>query len=223
MLVDDSTLLKGTWYAIEQAGHLLQHAAILHREKAYSSAAALGLIAREELGKYIILRDFWRDATGKGILPSVRHIRKACDEHVKKQRRAALSVSFTAEPPSRLDRILRDRFRLDPQSATYKAFDKSLGLILEKALNRLPEDRHNARMAALYVDPTESGTGWHLPKELSADEVTKWLADAVNDYAGQRDRLCPNLLKGIEPALDSALASWPDRPELPEPVWPNVE
>jgi hypothetical protein len=41
----------------------------------------------------------------------------------------------------------------------------------------------------------------------------------VNDYAGQWDRLNPDLLRGMgDPKLADALEAWRDRPELPVPA-----
>ena len=219
--VTHTALLKGAWYAIEQAGCLLQHAEILHRARAYSTAAALALIAREELGKYLILRDYWRNTARGGAPPTVKTIRAVCDDHIEKQRRATLSITFTAEPPSALDRILRERFKLHPQSPGYKMLDKTLGFLLAKTKKRLPEDRHSARIRALYVDPTSSGADWHRPGQLSAAEATRHLTDATNDYAVQRNRLCPELLADLDPEFAAALGLWPERPDLTEPVWPH--
>ena len=79
--VTKDILLKGAWYAIEQCGLLLQHAVILHNAKAYSTAVAVALFAREELGRYKILLDFWERADRKGKNPTVDEIKKACDTH----------------------------------------------------------------------------------------------------------------------------------------------
>jgi hypothetical protein len=45
-------LLKGAWYPLEQCGRLLSDAVALYRQKSYSTAVALAMIGREELGKY---------------------------------------------------------------------------------------------------------------------------------------------------------------------------
>jgi AbiV family abortive infection protein len=48
-------LLEGATYALEQCGLLLRDANLLYRNGSYSSAVALALFAREELGRYRIL------------------------------------------------------------------------------------------------------------------------------------------------------------------------
>lgn len=54
--------MKGAWYAAEQWGHLLHHAAILHRSNAYPTAAAVALLGRKEFGAHEFLLDQWRTA-----------------------------------------------------------------------------------------------------------------------------------------------------------------
>ena len=79
------------------------------------------------------------------------------------------------------------------------------------------------RMNALYVDLNESGSDWSKPKEIRQADAYKCLADAANDYAGQVDRLRPDLLRALEELeLATALDGWPERPELPNPVWPEL-
>ena len=57
---------------------------------------------------------------------------------------------------------------------------------------------------------------------MSRDDAKKLLSDAANDYAGQRDRLNPDLLRALgDPKLADALEAWHERPVLPEPVWPE--
>ena len=70
----------------------------------------------------------------------------------------------------------------------------------------------------------DSGADWDRPCEQISETVAKRsLADAANDYAVQRDRVADlGLLRGIgDEQLAIALETWPDRPELPAPVWPN--
>jgi AbiV family abortive infection protein len=75
--VTKDNLFKGAWYAIEQCGLLLQHAVILHNAKAYSTAVAVASFAREELGRFKILLDFWERADREGKSPTVDEIKKA--------------------------------------------------------------------------------------------------------------------------------------------------
>jgi AbiV family abortive infection protein len=53
-------LLRGTVFALEQCGLLLRDARILCEAGSYASAVVLTAFAREELGRYKILRGLWR-------------------------------------------------------------------------------------------------------------------------------------------------------------------
>jgi AbiV family abortive infection protein len=85
-------LLRGTVFALEQCGLLLRDARILCEAGSYASAVALTAFAREELGRYKILRELWkRTAAGESF--SVKQINKKCEQHVEKQKRQC-SASF---------------------------------------------------------------------------------------------------------------------------------
>jgi AbiV family abortive infection protein len=80
MSVSANVLLKGAWYGLEQSGHLLHNAVKLHSTRSFGTATALALLAREELGKYRILRDLWQRTT-KGEVFSVEDVRAAVVYH----------------------------------------------------------------------------------------------------------------------------------------------
>ncbi len=77
-------LLKGTFYALEQCGLLLRDANIQYRNGSYASTIVLAAFAREELGRYRILLDFWRRARdGKETFhrrPDTECLRRPCDQ-----------------------------------------------------------------------------------------------------------------------------------------------
>jgi len=215
-------LLRGAWYSLEQCGRLLSDAIVLYREESYSSAVALAMIGREELGKHRMLLDEWRKSEGTGKCPTVDAIQTACEDHVDKQRRALLGLTFTTENASALDTAIRTQLKHKPQDTEYQQAEKVIQTALKSLAKRAPDDRHAARMRALYVDLQDSGSAWSRPSEVSRDDAKKLLSDAANDYAGQRDRLNPDLLRGLgDPKLAGALEALHERPALPEPVWPE--
>ena len=218
MPVTKDILLKGAWYAIEQCGLLLQHAVVLHDAKAYSTAVAVALFAREELGRYKILRDFWEKADREGKSPTVDEIKKACDAHEEKQRRGQLSVMYRADGPGKLSDLLRARFENRPGSPAYVQAEKEIKKLDETTIKRTPKNRHLSRMKALYVDLNDTGTSWNRPCALSARQSKDCLTHAATDYAIQQD----NLRRGmVNPNLAAALKAWLERPKLPRPVWPD--
>jgi hypothetical protein len=89
---------------------------------------------------------------------------------------------------------------------------------------RVPSDRHNARTAALYVEPA-SGNKWKRPADTSRASAQTFLQEAVIDYAMRYDQgyITPSdsILKHIDPELFNALEQWSDRPELWRPERPH--
>jgi AbiV family abortive infection protein len=214
-------LLRGAWYSLEQCGRLLSDAIVLYREKSYSSAVALAMIGREELGKHGMLLDEWRKSEGTGKYPTVDSIQTSA-HHVHKQRRALLGLTFTTENTSALGTAIRTQMKHKPQDTEYQQAEKVIQTALKSLAKRAPDDRHAARIRALYVDLQDSGSDWSRPSEVSRDDAKKLLSDAANDYAGQRNRLNPDLVRALgDPKLADALEAWHERPALPEPVWPE--
>jgi hypothetical protein len=83
-------LLEGAAYALEQCGLLLRDANTLYRSGSYSSAVALALFAREELGRYRILLDLRKKVLG-GYHLTTQEIQKRCKPHERKQEAGMLS------------------------------------------------------------------------------------------------------------------------------------
>ena len=222
MDVTSAVLFKGSWYALEQCGNLLRDAMLLCRAKAYPSAVTLAMFGREELGKHRMLLDEWRKSQETGKFPSVESIQAACEEHIDKQRWAVLGLTFIGEGGSVLDTAIRTQMKHKPGEIEYQEAGKIIQAALKGLAKRAPDARHTARMRALYVDLNDSGTDWDRPLDVSVDESKKLLGDAASDYAGQWDRMRPDLLRAMGDArLAEALEAWDQRPNLPEPVWPE--
>ena len=220
MEVAANILLKGAWYALEQCGILLRDALVLYRAKSYASAVALAMIGREELGKYRMLLEEWRKAEGSGNLPTVESIQGACADHLDKQRRAVLGLTFTPEGPSAFGTAIETQIKQKPQDPEYQEAEKVIQVAIKSMAKRAPDERHTARMRALYVDLQDSGSNWNRPSQVSQDESKKFLNDAANDYAGQWHRMRPDLLRGTgDASLADALEAWPERPQLLRPAW----
>jgi AbiV family abortive infection protein len=213
-------LLKGAWYALEQCGILLRDASVLYGAKAYPSTVALAMIGREELGKFRLLLEEFRTAEGTGRLPTVEAIQAACANHIEKQKRAVLGLTFTADGPSTFGDAIKAQIKYKPKDAEYRAAEEIIQAGLKAMAKRAPESRHNSRMRAVYVDLDDSGSAWSRPSEMSQGECKKLINDAANDYVGQLDRMNLDRLRGMgEPKLADALEGWRDRPELPGPAW----
>ena len=220
MIVATPMLLEGAWYSLEQCGRLLSDAVALYRAGSEATAVGLAMLGREELGKYRSLLESWRESEKTGKCPNVEDVRDACIEHVEKQRKALLSWSFTAEPGSGLDAAIRTQLNHQPQDAEYRQAEQTIRAALKAFSKHAPDERHKLRMRSLYVDLNDSGLSWNRPAQVSLEEARKLLNDAVNDYAGQRDKMDPDLLRELDPELADALEPWQQRPVLPIPIWP---
>lgn len=213
--VGDDVLLRGAWYAIQQAGYLFEHAVMLFDTGVYSSAMALALLGREELGRYAILCDLWR-ASSAGSAFSPNDVRKACEDHVVKQRRGNFSVVHRTSADTGLGKLFRSLIGLLPSGGPARKIREEIEKIDKGKAKRLPEERHAARMRALYVDLNETALDWSRPSSISEVEARTTIEDAANDYSVERDRLTtPGILAVVDPQLANAFELWGERPELP--------
>jgi AbiV family abortive infection protein len=189
----------------------------------YASCIVLAAFAREELGRSSILLDLRGRALGGEII-SIDQIRDACEDHVTKQRAAMLSTVLQADRDSGLGKIMLAKMTNDPPSPARKKADAELKRIDTMISKRTPNDRHQARTAALYVEPM-SESRWKRPTETSASCAHDFLRAAVNDYAGRYNQgyitSDDSILKDIDVGLYEALKLWSDRPTLQPPEWPT--
>jgi len=212
--------------ALEQCGLLLRDADYLYQNGSYATAMALAAFAREEMGRSQILLDLWRRSRG-GTPVTVNEITAACDNHVAKQRAGMRSLTLKADRDTGLGKILTDRQNAahDPQSQQWKDTDAKLKLIDDTKEKRTPDDRHLARMTALYVEP-RSGSNWNRPADISPQMAHDFLQDAVNDYSGCYHRWyithadAGANLKVDDPYLHAALTNLPNCPKLIAPLHP---
>lgn len=218
MGVTQPFLLEGAAYALEQAGILLRDAVILYDRQSLSSAIALALFGREELGKHILLKDaFLKVATGEAV--ELKAIERQCRSHEAKQARAVLSVTQRFRNEDRLAKLVQARIANKPGTPEFKTADDEIQSLTAQRMQVLPGERHRLRLSALYVGVTFDGTGWERPADFCAEDIRMAVWDAVNDYSPEYDRL----VRGNDnpnPFLD-AWNAWSDRPEIAKPVWPS--
>jgi AbiV family abortive infection protein len=206
--VSANYLLQGAVFALEQCGLLLRDARIFCEAGSYASAVVLAAFAREELGRYRILRSL-RQRTVAGESFSVKQISKRCEDHVEKQRNGMFSVVQRIDSTNGLGQLLQARSRAAPEGPKWQNLTEKIDKITEPQ-KRTPGDRHGRRMKALYAEPLESG--WNRPAESLEVAARDFLTAAINDYAGQQDRYVnPDL---GDPDFHAALGQWQHRPEL---------
>jgi AbiV family abortive infection protein len=97
MNVTEQMLLEGSWWALKQAGRLLESATMLFESGDFSTALAVAMFGREELGQSRLLRDCaWEVREGK--VPQPDEIKRRCKDHVKKQEASAFQTKISIPP-----------------------------------------------------------------------------------------------------------------------------
>lgn len=209
-------VLRGGWFALEQAGRLVGEATALFHAGSYSTAAGLALLSREELAKSRKLFALWVRANhGEQITQDA-----VADEldmsHVEKQRHGSSTFSISIDE-STLELLNRGR---DANPAAYDEVTRKLNAMVERLRKRAPDTRHQQRMRAFYVDPAENYDTWLRPSDMARSEAGDIIIDARNDYWQHRNPGMPGLTSDIS-ALNAALADWHDKPPLPPVEWTN--
>jgi AbiV family abortive infection protein len=218
-MISEDTLLEGCWYSLEQAGRLLRSAVTLFDGGDVSAAVALAMFGREELGRSRILRDLAaRVKTGENF--TAKQITKCCENHIEKQKAARLSMTLRVDPNTQLSAAVQTRVRAGSHSEAGRKASAEIEEATKAKWKRAPKSRHDARVRGLYVDLDESGTSWIRPASLSAQVVRDDISDAVNDYAGELDRLRNDVIEKDFPEMAAARERMNPIPVLPAPSWP---
>jgi AbiV family abortive infection protein len=209
MAVTAQYLLEGCAYALEQCGVLLCDAAALLKNGSPPSIVTLATFAREELGRSGILFDLYV-AVQNGAEVNEQDIRKKCGDHVEKQKRAQLSVMQRFPLESRAGEFTKIVFTAKADSDEYRSARKALDVLEEQKAKRTPHDRHNARMQALYVEP--SGSSWNRPvREITKESARDSLIEVINDYM--------TFLQGQpDSPRNLAFQAWSGCPSFPMPT-----
>jgi AbiV family abortive infection protein len=213
-------LLEGAAYALEQCGLLLRDANLLYQSGSYGSAVALAAFAREELGRWRILLELRKKLLARGSV-AIKEIQNRCKDHVGKQEAGMTSIVMRADKGSGLAKLLQTQMSAKPGSKEWKEAREQIEKLDRQKKNRIPGNRHEQRMSALYVDAV-SPDRWSRPTtEISQTSAFDYLQDAANDYSIQYDHYTnPQLYKPDDLELYTALEKWTDRLTLPSPERP---
>lgn len=148
-------------------------------------------------------------------------VRNECENHVRKQSAGAFSTTLRSDPPSGLDAALRGMQHSEPGSDDWKAAKQIADLAADAKHSRGPQLRHSIRIGGLYVDLSESGSGWLRPSIRDPSEALKEIGESLNDYAAERDRLSDGTLDEQDyPAMARARLSMPSEVTLLQPRRP---
>lgn len=203
-------LLEGAFYALEQAGYLLEDARVMYDRKRWPSSFALAVLGREEIGRArIYLRERKAVLSGNTVaLQSLKAKVSGRGAHEKKITAAQQTTGVFAsswywgEPP-------------EPGSPEEKQEFENLQQKRRIVEERQPKEDQRRKLRALYVDPAEGGSYWHRPiAEIAQDEADLMLGQAKLQYMIQRREL---LNPSDDPELEAAVKAWQTKPSLPDP------
>jgi AbiV family abortive infection protein len=207
--VTAQSLLRGAAFSLEQCGLLLGDAKLLYESGSYATAVTVASFAREELGRWHMLHKLRKRVLDEGKSLTIKAVRDACDNHVRKQEAGMAGVILRANKDSGVAKRLQRHGKASPGSEERKEADKQVDEIVRRKSEHTPEHRHRLRMKALYVDII-SGEQCNQPaREISQAAACECLGDARDAYEVQRQRYMD-----LSPELHDALVQWAGRPEL---------
>ena len=216
-------LLEGSYYALVQCRRFLTSAVMLYKAGDHTTAVGLAALAHEELGRSNYLRDK-RKKVVQGKTVTIEEIRKALEKHLMKQKSGQGGVTQRVSGNSVYGKLLQDRQRANLQSEERRKYDQQVDKITEQQRARTPQDRHDNRMKAFYVEPNDASTDWNKPWEIDKERAKHFIQDAINDYASQvNGAWLLDMLKLTDPELAQAVEAWAARPALPPPLLVALE
>jgi AbiV family abortive infection protein len=239
MRVTERDLLEGMWFAMQSSGEGLGASVDLLHRRRHAHAAALAMIALEELGKARLLRKFWKHADAGGVvtLDDVKTICGPRANHIEKQRAARVDTGIGLELGSRAAMAFEQEitpprkagvYSLAPEDAylTWAAAQDEFERALQDASPDPSGECFGPRDGGLYVDvEVEQGrVRWKRPGEIGVDKSKTAIGKTIRDYLSTRRSLLPPEAAdpgvGGSPRFAAALEAWATKPPLPLPVWP---
>lgn len=194
--VSEHTLLEGSWYALEQAGRLLNSAKVLFEIGDFSTVVAVAMFSREELGRSRLLRDCSTDVRNGQVLQA-KDITKRCQDHVVKQNASVGSITLRTTNDTELGKALQTQREYAPSSEQWKRAESFVNSAHEAKQKRQPNERHQLRCNSLYVDINGMGTDWARPVEIFKEEARNHLEEAASDYSIEAERLTNEDLRSM--------------------------
>jgi AbiV family abortive infection protein len=221
-MISEACLLEGSWYALEQAGRFLHTAVGVYDRGDPATGLALAMFSREEVGRSRILRTLADEVAGGAVLTS-KNVNDRCNDHVKKQRQGATGTTIRVTPPSQLADALQVRASSAPGSPDWKAARDKISDAVTSKTKRDPQDRHDMRERALYVDLDVNSQVWSRPCTIAATAARELIQEAAGDYASERDALRDDVIKDNFPNMANARDRMNPVLVLLPAIWPSTE
>lgn len=206
-------IIEGAFYAMEQAGLLINDAASLYNQRKWPSSLVLAVFAMEELGKAEVLLQRGIDAASTGDKTRAQ-VMAGQTSHPTKLKAGqgtatvTTAVSFGGNIPA-------------PGTTEAQTLEQRLNAAEQVALQHAPGAEHEARMCALYVDLTDTEI-WSRPKETTAREAYLMVSGAGIEYGVRREKFVHPTNTAVQNAVTQLGAQLPILPTAPDIHWPTV-
>jgi AbiV family abortive infection protein len=207
-------LLTGAAFALENCGDLLREAVAMNHRGSYGFAVATAMFAREELGKFRMLRERFETVAAGGTvdLNDLASRNGPLFGHIDKQEEAVLSVVTHLKRDSPEWKAWSALNDCDPGTPEWQKAQNEWETFTKAREKALPKERHNRRMAAMYVGLNARRTGWTRPQDVTQQEAEQEVCHAVGDYNNTVRLLNNNPSPDL--AFSAAFHAWEDRPSL---------
>jgi len=216
--LSEAFLVQGAFYAMEQAGHLLQDAILLFNRNRYASSLALASYSREEMWRaWIMMEKAFKvqgggTVTGRLLDEELR--RGGVNAHRRKLSRGARSVPvFPNKKASKRALDLFGWFNPQPNAPTRVSSEDHSKAIQQIKVN-IADETFDMRKRVLYVDPLQGHTRWNRPIEVTRDEALGLLKRVSRDYRADREGF-QRLQEMLERSNKCGYENWSARPDLP--------
>jgi AbiV family abortive infection protein len=219
-VITASHLLEGSVYALEQCGLLLRDALCLYRSGSYSTAVALAALAREELGKSILLCNL-RDRVLAGGSVTDKDLNNALRDHEGKQKQAVQGFAFSEDDGSGLSAAVIELQKHTAATPEWHEASARIEALVDQRLSKYAKERHATRMACLYVDRDQAGTGWRRPAHYDRTQAFCFLLYASRDYSVLYHQIESGTCTDAGREFADAVRAWTERPTLSPPEWPK--
>ena len=206
-------IVGGAFYAMEQAGLLVNDAAALYAQRRWPSSLVVAVFSLEELGKAEMLLQRGIEAAKTGP-QSKEDVMAGAFKHATKLKAGRgkatviASVSFWGDIP-------------EPNTEENAELEKQLDTAERIALFNAPNDAHAARMRALYVDLGEDET-WVRPTETEPSEAYLMVSAASIEYGVRRGKFVNPTDEVVKRAVTELGGLVPRLPEAPQVEGPRA-
>jgi len=211
-MISDVNIIEGAFYAMEQAGLLINDAAALYEQGRWPSSLVVAVFSLEEIGKAEMLLKRGIEAAPTGPKPGA-DVMAGASRHTTKLRAGrgpttvAATVGFWGDIPA-------------PNTAEHAELERQLQEAEKIALKNAPNDAHAARMRALYVD-LKDDESWVRPKETRPSEAYLMVSAASIEYEVRRRKYAQPTDPVVKRAVAELGGRIPNLPEAPRIDWPR--